>query len=147
MSRSWFVMNWKWVDIFTKTEAGLSRAVRVFRCFCWCLRCKSADVEEMSQSSVCFCAQRWMTRTARGGGWSAWTRWPPWRNSSPTWRSSKFASKVVSSEEGRMWTSVRSTVLVMTFTVASPQSDQRFIHLSHHPWFYWGSSADLSKVS
>lgn len=36
------------------------------------------------------CAQRWTMKTVKGGGWSAWMRWPPWRNSSQTWRSSKF---------------------------------------------------------
>lgn len=35
------------------------------------------------------CEQRWTMRTARGGGWSAWMRWPHWRSSSLTWRNSK----------------------------------------------------------
>lgn len=39
---------------------------------------------------VCSCEQRWMMKTVRGGGWSVWMRWPHWRNSSLTWRSSKF---------------------------------------------------------
>lgn len=38
--------------------------------------------------------QRWMTRTVRGGGWSVWMRWPPWRSSSLTWRSSKFLPRL-----------------------------------------------------
>lgn len=102
-----------------ENESTFSPRARLWVAHCGCGDAP-ADVwgaSQMSRSSVRFCAQRWMTRTARGGGWSAWTRWPPWRNSSPTWRSSKFVSQQHSGE-GRMWTPVSSAVLVMTFNVS-----------------------------
>lgn len=37
------------------------------------------------------CEQRWTMKTVRGGGWSAWMRWPHWRSSSLTWRNSKLS--------------------------------------------------------
>ena len=47
------------------------------------------EIKSWCQACHCLHEQRWTMRTVRGGGWSVWMRWPPWRNSSLTWRSSE----------------------------------------------------------
>lgn len=51
------------------------------------------------------CEQRWTMKTVRGGGWSAWMRWPHWRSSSLTWRNSKLSDMFHTESSSEIWDS------------------------------------------